>query len=68
MSEQSTTAALPDLIAEKKGAAGWLTFNRPERMNAVTYDMWCDIPDVIDDFTKDEDIRIIVLTGAGERA
>jgi len=65
---QHLPTSTDDLIAEKQGATGWLTFNRPERMNAVNYDMWCAIPEVMARFEKDEEIRIIALKGAGNKA
>lgn len=56
------------IIARKDGAIGWLTFNNPERRNAVSLDMWQAIPGVLDDFSADAAIRAIVLTGAGDKA
>lgn len=47
---------------------GFLVFNNPERRNAVSVDMWKAIPDVMQAFTQDDRIRVIVLTGAGDRA
>ena len=57
-----------NLIVEKRGAIGWITFNDPGRHNAVSYDMWVGIPKALDAFAKDSDIRAVVLTGAGEKA
>jgi enoyl-CoA hydratase/carnithine racemase len=56
------------MIARKDGAIGWLTFNNPERRNAVSLDMWEAIPKAIAAFESDPDIRIVVVTGAGEKA
>lgn len=56
------------LIAEKQGAIGWITFNNPARRNAVSVDMWEAIPKVLDRFEADPEIRVIVLTGAGDKA
>ena len=53
------------LIAEKDGAIGWMTFNNPARRNALSIDMWEGIPVVLDQFEQDDDIRVIVLRGAG---
>jgi len=65
---QQLTISTDDLIAEKQGATGWLTFNRPERMNAVSYDMWCAVPSIMAHFAQDDDIRIIAMKGAGDKA
>lgn len=56
------------MIAAKDGAIGWMTFNNPERHNAVSVDMWQAIPGIVDAFETDPDVRVIVLKGAGERA
>ncbi len=56
------------MIAEKDGGIGWMTFNNPGRHNAVSLDMWLAVPEILADFEADDDIRVIVLRGAGERA
>jgi len=57
-----------NLIVEKRGPVGWITFNDPGRHNAVSYDMWVGIPKALAAFEQDADIRAVVLTGAGEKA
>ena len=60
---------MPDrMLAEKDGVIGWMTFDHPERLNAVTQDTWVAIGEILDDFEADEAIRVVVLKGAGERA
>lgn len=61
----STTSRL---LTHKADLAGWITFNNPDRLNAVSTDMWQAIPDAVAMFEADPDIRSIVLTGAGGRA
>jgi enoyl-CoA hydratase len=56
------------IIAEKQGPVGWLTFNNPARRNAVSIDMWEAIPKILDRFEHDAEIRVIVLSGAGDKA
>lgn len=56
------------LVAEKQGPVGWLTFNNPERRNAVSIDMWEGIPRVLDRFEQDPEVRVIVMKGAGDKA
>ena len=56
------------LIERKEGALGWLIFNNPERRNAVSLDMWEAIPPALAKFEADPDVRVIVLTGAGDKA
>ena len=45
-----------------------MTFNNPLRRNAVSVDMWQAIPEVLSEFEADPDIRVIVFTGAGDKA
>jgi enoyl-CoA hydratase/carnithine racemase len=56
------------MIARREDGIGWLVFNQPEKLNAVSYDMWVAVPKIIAAFEADPDVRVIVLTGAGEKA
>jgi len=56
------------MIARKEGGIGWMIFNQPEKHNAVSYDMWTAVPRIVAAFEGDAEVRVIVLTGAGERA
>ncbi len=56
------------MIARKEGGIGWMIFNQPEKHNAMSYEMWQAVPKIIADFEGDPQVRVIVLTGAGERA
>src|SRR5450432_2075022 len=56
------------MIARKEGHVGYLIFNNPERHNAVSLDMWTAATDILRDFGKDENVRVVVVTGAGEKA
>jgi enoyl-CoA hydratase/carnithine racemase len=56
------------IIVEKRGSAGWITFNDPGRHNAVSFEMWDAIPTALQALSEDPAMRCVVLTGAGERA
>jgi len=58
----------PHMIAEIDGPIGWMTFNKPERRNAVSLDMWQAIPEILRQFATDAAVRVIVLKGAGDLA
>ena len=58
----------PNMIAEKHGPVGKLIFNKPAKHNATSTDMWEAIPVILDDFEKDPAIRVVVVTGAGDKA
>ncbi|MEN3355891.1 MAG: enoyl-CoA hydratase [Betaproteobacteria bacterium] len=56
------------ILSRKKGAIGHLIFNNPEKRNAFSLDMSIAAADVLEDFLKDNAIRVIVLSGAGDKA
>ena len=62
--------ALPTtrMLARIDGAIGWMVFNNPDRRNAVSSEMWAAIPAIMDAFEADPAVRVIVLTGAGDKA
>ncbi len=55
------------VIAEKRGQAYWLTLNRPERQNAVNWDVFPLLEQGIAAAQRDPEIRAIVLTGVGSK-
>ena len=58
----------PNMIAEKTGPVGRLVFNKPQKHNATSTDMWEAIPAILDEFENDPAIRVVVVTGAGDKA
>ena len=56
------------MIAEKDGNIGWITFNNPARRNAVSLEMWEALAIILKDFQKDNQIRTVVLKGAGGKS
>ena len=56
------------MIAEKSDGIGWMTFNNPERRNAVSHEMRVAILQILDDFECDQSVRVIVMKGAGDKA
>lgn len=49
-------------------ATALLTLNRPEKMNALSGDLIAELRDAIERAEADDDVRVIVLTGAGDSA
>ena len=43
-----------------------LTFNRPEVMNALTFEIYAQLRDLFETLRYDDDVRAIVLTGSGD--
>ena len=56
------------MLARKDGRVGTMIFNNPERHNAVSLDMWQAASRILDDFARDDEVRVVVLTGAGGKA
>ena len=54
-----------DLLYEKSGHVATITLNRPERLNAISAPMLESISRVLRDADADQDVRAIILTGAG---
>ena len=50
---------------EKKGAVGVITMNRPEALNALNDQVLRDLDGVLEQVEQDEEILVVVLTGAG---
>jgi enoyl-CoA hydratase len=50
------------------GALAWLTANNPSRMNALNTAMWRALPEQLNAAIADDDIRVIILRGAGDKA
>jgi enoyl-CoA hydratase/carnithine racemase len=56
------------LIAKKADGVGWMIFNNPERLNAISLEMWEAALEAMADFTADPAVRVLVVTGAGGKA
>jgi len=51
-------------LAVEAGVAT-LTFNRPEKLNALTFDVYADLRDLLTELPQREDVRVLVITGTG---
>tara|TARA_Y100001960_G_C14744453_1_gene864865 strand:- start:418 stop:1209 length:792 start_codon:yes stop_codon:yes gene_type:complete len=56
------------LIAKKNDGVGYIILNNQERRNAMTFEMWRDLPNVLNDYDADDDIRVVVISGKGRKA
>jgi enoyl-CoA hydratase/carnithine racemase len=57
-----------DVLLDKSGPVARITFNTPERRNAVSLAMWQQATDMLADCGADPDVRLVILTGAGDKA
>lgn len=60
--------AAAELLIERHEGVLRLTINRPHRRNAVTDAVLLGLKQAIEDASSDESVRVIVLTGAGDKA
>ena len=56
------------MLSRKEGHVGYMIFNNPERHNAVSLEMWDAASRIMDGFARDNDVRVVVITGAGGKA
>jgi enoyl-CoA hydratase/carnithine racemase len=56
------------LLYEEVDGVAWVTMNRPEVHNAFNFKMQAELKDVWQSLRRNDDVRCIVLTGAGEKA
>jgi enoyl-CoA hydratase len=57
-----------ELLYETRGAAGWITLNRPRARNALTFAMYDRLAEICGSVPRDGPVRVVVVTGAGEKA
>jgi enoyl-CoA hydratase/carnithine racemase len=57
-----------DLVFERRERVAWVTFNRPDARNAMTFDMYDDLHDLCEEVDRDPEVRVLVLRGAGDRS
>ena len=56
------------MLAQVKDGIGWITFNSPERRNAISLDMWEGLSTILESFQHDDQVRVVVMTGAGDKS
>jgi enoyl-CoA hydratase/carnithine racemase len=56
------------MLAARQDGVGVVTFNQPAKHNAISVDMWGGLGQILDEFAADDNVRVVVLTGAGTRA
>src|SRR3954452_7033558 len=56
------------VLYETRGPAAWITLNRPEKLNALNSDVLEGLNSAFDRAIADDEVKVVVVTGAGERA
>ncbi len=57
-----------NILVTREGFVGTITINRPEKLNAMAPEMSSTLVEAVTAFNKDDGIRCVILTGAGEKA
>ncbi|TIC85055.1 enoyl-CoA hydratase/isomerase family protein [Nocardioides sp. GY 10113] len=57
----------PPVLVRRAGHAGYLELNRPKAINALTLEMVDIISAALEEWVTDDEVKVVVLTGAGER-
>ena len=60
-----TDGYTPKVVARVENGIGWMIFSNPRRRNAVTYNMWQQIPGIINQFERNDSVRVVALRGEG---
>jgi enoyl-CoA hydratase len=56
------------ILVEKRGSVAVLTINRPDKLNALNSTVHAEGVAALDELKNDETIRVVVITGAGEKS
>jgi enoyl-CoA hydratase len=56
------------MLAGTRDGVGAITFNQPDKRNAMSIEMWEGLGSILDAFDADPQVRVVVLTGAGDKA
>src|SRR5208282_1358271 len=56
------------IISERLDGVGFVTLNRPDKLNALSFDLMREVDDALTGFEEDEAIKAVIITGTGERA
>jgi enoyl-CoA hydratase len=56
------------MLAAKDDGVGLITFNQPEKRNAMSIEMWLGLADILNEFQEDRSVSVVVMTGAGNKA
>lgn len=56
------------ILASVEQSVGLITFNQPEKHNAMSVGMWAGLEQALGEWEKDDSVRVVVMTGAGEKA
>ncbi|HMG22501.1 MAG TPA: enoyl-CoA hydratase-related protein [Kofleriaceae bacterium] len=59
---------MADIVVEHHGTTAWVTLNRPDARNALSRDVNIELQEIAAGFEDRDDVRVVVITGAGDKA
>jgi enoyl-CoA hydratase/carnithine racemase len=62
----ASVAPAPAILVSVEDRIATVTFNRPDRRNALTLAMWREVPQICARLERDPDVRSVILTGAAD--
>ncbi|MFQ6084756.1 MAG: enoyl-CoA hydratase/isomerase family protein [Candidatus Bathyarchaeia archaeon] len=68
MSTRGTKRRHRTIIVKRENGIAWLILNRPERLNALTMELFRELSSALDEIIRDDSVRTLVIMGAGDRA
>jgi enoyl-CoA hydratase len=57
-----------NLLTKKSEGIGWITINRPDKLNAMNVETIGELKAAFQDFEHDAEVKTVILTGSGEKA
>lgn len=62
---------MPDtdhLVLRKDGEIATLLINRPDKRNPISFEMWKTLPGLVEQVERDDEVKVLVIRGAGDKA
>jgi enoyl-CoA hydratase/carnithine racemase len=68
MTTRAVDTGTEQMLAHVEDGIGWITYNNPARHNAMSFAMQLAVPRILEAFTVDPDVHVVVVRGAGDKA
>src|SRR5947208_894706 len=66
--KESRAMAYEYILSKRLEGVAVITLNRPEKLNALSFPLMQEVEEALNGYEADDDIKAVVITGAGERA
>src|SRR5215468_12615035 len=54
-----------DFIYEVEDGVATITFDRPDKLNALTFEIYAQLRDLMVELRRDDQVKVVIITGAG---